>query len=319
MQSLEDLIPHQLKLTVPQMAKLLQGLTALIPHSSLGADKGDQIIHLLKGNAEKMMKAYKAGTGVKVKMSKKEIAHTLKRGRGFEDVFNSPVAQKVVDKIIDKGIDRLLGGDLLGDLGMVATKIAENPKTQQVAEKVVERGIEKLLGFGARPKKGSAEMKERMAKLRALRGKGMRGGTAASDKAYEALLGVQKGLRTIGKPFEATIGVNPADIGEPIGQAIGETFRDDIRGFLGLGEGVGSSRPYRKAMKSLTGSTPPVPSTSNAPVSKFSVDRRVRPSSTEMTLSPYQVPSAPAMNPFVPKHYTQEGGTQSGYGGRGLY
>jgi hypothetical protein len=38
-----------------------------------------------------------------------------------------------------------------------------------------------------------------------------------------------------------------------------------------------------------------------------------------MTLSPYQSITSPAMNPFIPTNYTQEGGTSSGYGGRGLY
>lgn len=58
---------------------------------------------------------------------------------------------------------------------------------------------------------------------------------------------------------------------------------------------------------------------SNAPVSSFSTNPRVRPSSTEMTLSPYLSTTAPAMNPFVPTYYSQAGGQSCGYGGRGLY
>jgi hypothetical protein len=317
MQSLEDLIPHQLKLSKAQMTKLLQGLMTAIPHTNLGSDKGDAIIHLLGANADKLMKAYKTGTGAKIKMNKLELASTLKHGRGFEDVFNSPLAQKVINKLIDKGIDRLVGGDIWGQIGSVFKKIAENPTTQRVAEKVAEKAIDRALAGGAvRPKKGSPEMKARMAKLRAMK-KGA--GT------YEDLLKVQSGLRKIGTPFEATIGVNPADIGEPIGQAIGETFRQPLRKLFGLsgdgvkGMGVRNSNAYRTAMKDLTGVKMTSDLVSNAPVSKFSVNPKVKPSGDQMTLSPYQAPSAPAMNPFVPKHYTQEGGTQSGYGGRGLY
>jgi hypothetical protein len=82
------------------------------------------------------------------------------------------------------------------------------------------------------------------------------------------------------------------------------------------------SKPYKQALK-LNKSTYGLElggfSTDNAPVSSFSTNPRVRPSSSEMTLSPYQNMSSPAMNPFVPTTYRQEGGTSCGYGGRGLY
>ncbi|MGL5964224.1 MAG: hypothetical protein ACRCZ2_07515 [Fusobacteriaceae bacterium] len=83
------------------------------------------------------------------------------------------------------------------------------------------------------------------------------------------------------------------------------------------------SRPYKQALK-LNKATYGVSvggfsSDSNAPISDFSTNPRVRPSSSEMTLSPYQNMSSPAMNPFIPSTYRQEGGTTCGYGGRGLY
>jgi hypothetical protein len=53
--------------------------------------------------------------------------------------------------------------------------------------------------------------------------------------------------------------------------------------------------------------------------SKYGTNPKVRPSSMEMTLSPYQSMSSPAMNPFVPTSYAQMGGTSAGYGGAGLY
>jgi hypothetical protein len=83
------------------------------------------------------------------------------------------------------------------------------------------------------------------------------------------------------------------------------------------------SAPYRQALK-LNKNTYGLSlgnfsTESNAPLSAFETDKRVRPSSTEMTLSPYQSLSSPAMNPFVPTYATQAGGTMCGYGGRGLY
>jgi hypothetical protein len=78
--------------------------------------------------------------------------------------------------------------------------------------------------------------------------------------------------------------------------------------------------PYKQALRRNYGVSLNNVEVVTEPVSKFSgVDKRVRPSSTEMTLSPYQSMSSPAMNPFVPTKYTQQGGTSCGYGGKGLY
>jgi hypothetical protein len=79
------------------------------------------------------------------------------------------------------------------------------------------------------------------------------------------------------------------------------------------------SKPFRKALKNnFNGLILSNIVNDNQPVSRFRVNPRVRPSSTEMTLSPYQSMSSPAMNPFIPTSYTQEGGTSQGYGGRGI-
>lgn len=81
------------------------------------------------------------------------------------------------------------------------------------------------------------------------------------------------------------------------------------------GEGVRQSKPYRRVMKD-TYNAPVITSAGrNAPVANFKPNPRVMPSSNLMTLSPFQTPTAPAMNPFVPTTYAQEGGQGSGYGG----
>jgi hypothetical protein len=81
------------------------------------------------------------------------------------------------------------------------------------------------------------------------------------------------------------------------------------------GEGVRQSKAYRRVMKDTFAAPVITSSGRNAPVANFRPNPRVMPSSTLMTLSPYQVPTAPAMNPFVPTTYKQEGGQGSGYGG----
>jgi len=79
------------------------------------------------------------------------------------------------------------------------------------------------------------------------------------------------------------------------------------------------SKPFRKALKNnFNGLILSNIVNDNQPVSRFRVNPRVKPSSTEMTLSPYQSMSSPAMNPFIPTSYTQQGGTSQGYGGRGI-
>jgi hypothetical protein len=87
-----------------------------------------------------------------------------------------------------------------------------------------------------------------------------------------------------------------------------------------VGQGASQSTAYKKALSAnFSGLVLSGADGSNAPVSQFSTNPNVRVSSDEMTLSPYQSTTAPAMNPFIPTYYTQMGGTQSGYGGRGLY
>jgi hypothetical protein len=319
---LGDLIPHQLKLTPSQAKKLLSGVATKIAHSSLGADKGDQVIHLLGDNASKMIKAYSAGRGLTLTMRHPEIQHTIHHGQGIDinKILNSPVGKKLTDKAIDVAIDRMLGGKA-GVLDGI-NKVLASPVVQKLGDKALDKAIDRAFS-GGKVMKGSEEAKEKMAKLRAMR---------KGAGHYENLLKVQQGLRTIGKPFERTVGVNPADIGEPIGEAIGAELYKAVHGHprgygisrvvydaIPKGKGVKQSKAYQTAMKSQVGFVPDVPTSKSEPVSKFSVDKRVKPSGDQMTLSPYQAPSAPAMNPFVPKHYTQEGGTQSGYGGRGLY
>jgi hypothetical protein len=306
-----DLIPHQLKLTEAQMKKLLSGLTAKIPHKYLGAEKGEQIIHLAKDNAEKLMNAYRGGAVASLKMTSPEIRHTAKNGSGFdlEKILNSPVGQKIAEKLVDKAISKL-GGKTGGALSF--EKIMSSPIVQKIGDKLIDKAVDRAFaGEGVRPKKGSEEMRERMAKLRAMKGK--KGGDL-----HSGLLDIQKGLHYAGMPFERSVGVNPADLGQIIGEEIGKSLSGG-RGKMHVGKGVKQSSAYKKAMKSQVGFVPDVPAVKNAPASSFGVDKRVKPSGDQMTLSPYQAPSAPAMNPFVPKFYTQEGGQSCGYGGRGLY
>ena len=121
-------------------------------------------------------------------------------------------------------------------------------------------------------------------------------------------------------------------VGGVAGSALGSYAGNQIDKAIGIGIRRGRGRPrksggslasassaYQQALRNnFDGLVLNSASVNNAPVSNFKVNPRVRPSSTEMTLSPYQSMSSPAMNPFIPTSYRQMGGTSCGYGGRGL-
>jgi len=84
------------------------------------------------------------------------------------------------------------------------------------------------------------------------------------------------------------------------------------------GKGVENSKPFKLAVSRNFGFQLHDTHIDNAPVSDFRTNPHVTPAPHEMTLSPYQRINSPAMNPFIPTYYTQEGGTNCGYGGRGI-
>jgi hypothetical protein len=86
-----------------------------------------------------------------------------------------------------------------------------------------------------------------------------------------------------------------------------------------MGKGAVSSKPFKKAMKHNFDGLQVENFADNKPASSYKINQKINSSSNEMTLSPYARLDSPAMNPFIPSSYIQEGGTQSGYGGRGLY
>jgi len=97
-------------------------------------------------------------------------------------------------------------------------------------------------------------------------------------------------------------------VGSTVGNYAGTKLADEVGRKTGLGMAkiTKLSKPYKTAM--MYGKRMKVP---NAPLSKFNdINPRVRPSSDEMTLSPYQQLTSPAMNPFVPKYAFQQGGQE---------
>lgn len=165
----------------------------------------------------------------------------------------------------------------------------------------------------------------------------------AFNKTFTPALGneIVGGLKTAGHYAIPAItgalgglaGSTLGGVGGVAGSALGSYAGNQIDKAIGIGIKKGRGRPrksggsiassssaYQQALRNnFNGLTLNSAVVANAPVSNFKVNPRVRPSPTEMTLSPYQRLDSPAMNPFIPTSYTQMGGTSSGYGGRGLY
>jgi hypothetical protein len=251
------------------------------------------------------------------------------------------------------------------------------PEAQAVANEALIHAETNMMGMGmvganghgqrtmgcGKFKKGSAEAKAHMAKIRAMKGKKGKGmwdwadpkknGVAkafdpkqngvsnAFQKTFTPALGNQivDGLKVAGHygipAITGALGglagtaLSGSPIGGVAGSALGSYAGNQIDKAIGIGirkrgrprkgTGVSMSGAYKQALKDNYGGLQlNNVRGDNAPVGKFRTDARVRPSSTEMTLSPYQSNSSPAMNPFVPYSYVQEGGQSQGYGGAGI-
>jgi hypothetical protein len=405
------LIPHQLGLSVKQPLMLMKGGAVLVPHSSMGADRGDYVMMLEPQNARKLLTAYKKGKGIKIKLTPNEITQTLRHGRGFmdkvkkamekgrvmmNDLLDNPAIRELGKAGIKKGAEFVgsaiggyfgnaeLGknvGKFVGEAGASGLEGRDfNITKNELANKAKEEGLSyarkegrrrikanvdddlyrglaqhglnvvdkkvsattgaedlKRLGLGMkRPKlvKGSAEAKAYMASIRAKKGSGIgsdilgglkKVGRYVIPATTGTLGGLAGGVASGGNPLGAIAG---SALGTYGGQKAVEKLGIEGAGVRGrgrprkvVGMGATSSKPFQQALRNnFNGLQLRSDVISNAPLSSFNqVNSIVKPSSDMMTLSPYARMDSPAMNPFIPAYYTQQGGNSCGYGGRGLY
>lgn len=404
-------IPHQMGLSARQPLLLMKGGAVLIPHSNMGADKGEYVMMLQPQNARKLLTAYKKGKGLKLKLTPTEITETLRRGRGFmdkvkkamekgrvimNDLLDNPAIKELGKAGLKKGAEFVgsaiggyfgnaeLGknvGKFVGEAGakgldardfnITKNELANEAKKQgldyaraegrrrikenidddlyrglaqhglNVADKKISAttGAEDLkrLGLGMkRPKlvKGSAEAKAYMASIRAKKGKGVgedilgglkKVGRYVIPATTGTLGGLAGGVATGGNPLGAIAGsAGGTYAGDKLVELIGiqgAGMRKRGRPRKVVGMGATMSKPFQQALRNNFGGLQLRNEViANAPTSSFNqVNPKVRPASDAMTLSPYARMDSPAMNPFIPAYYTQQGGTSCGYGGRGLY
>jgi hypothetical protein len=404
-------IPHQLGLSAKQPLMLMRGGAVLVPHSSMGADRGEYVMMLEPQNARKLLTAYKKGKGIKIKLTPNEITNTLRHGRGFmdkvkkamekgrvimNDLLDNPAIKELGKAGIKKGAEFVgsaiggyfgnaeLGrnvGKFVGEAGASGLEGRDfNITKNELANKAKEEGLSyaraegrrrikqnvddplyrglaqhglnvvdkkvsattgaedlKRLGLGMkRPKlvKGSAEAKAYMAMIRAKKGGGIgedilgglkKVGRYVIPATTSTLGGLAGGVASGGNPLGAIAGSAGGAYGgqklvEKLGiEGAGMKRRGRPRKVVGMGASM--SKPFQQALRNNFGGLQLRNEVlNNAPLSSFNqVNPVVRPSSDMATMSPYARMDSPAMNPFIPAYYTQQGGNSCGYGGRGLY
>jgi uncharacterized membrane protein len=218
-------------------------------------------------------------------------------GLGKRPPKGSPEMKAYMAKIrsMRKGGKGLYGGGIFDDIGR-----AFNPKTNGVANAFQKTFTPDLGRKIATPLIHQAL-------------------PAAISGTTGALVGAATGNPLLGFAVGQTAGKYA---GQKAGDALGDKVglgmkRGRGRPRKGCGASASMSKPYKQALalnKMTYGLSLNNTSDKNAPISQFHTDPRVRPSSTEMTLSPYQNIHSPAMNPFVPTTYQQQGGVSCGYG-----
>jgi hypothetical protein len=390
----------------------MKGGAVLVPHSNMGADRGDYVMMLEPQNARKLLTAYKKGKGIKIKLTPNEITETLKRGRGFmdkvkkamekgrvimNDLLDNPAVKELGKVGIKKGaefVGNAIGGyfgnaelgrnvgKFVGEAGAKGLDSRDfNITKDELANEAKKRGLDyaraegrrrikenidddlyrglaqhglnvadkkisattgaedlKRLGLGMkRPKlvKGSAEAKAYMASIRAKKGAGIgddilgglkKVGRYVIPATTGTLGGLAGGVASGGNPLGAIAGsAGGTYAGDKLVELIGiqgagmRRGRGRPRKVVGMGATM--SKPFQQALRNNFGGLQLRNEVvANAPVSSFNqVNPNVRASSDVATMSPYARMDSPAMNPFIPAYYYQQGGTSCGYGGRGLY
>ena len=253
-------------------------------------------LHLKKGQVSKMRK------GEQVQLSLEQMGADKGKHIIFLDKSNAKKLMSSYKK--GKGIRMKLNEEELEHSFQHGRGLGEDSESDEMQKKK-SHGKTKM----PRMTKGSPEAKEwaeKMKKARmAKKGEGFKefGRDAVSKllpMATSALGGVA-GAYLTKSPAGATAG---KELGEMAGRRISKAL---------VGKGAVMSKAYKKALSANYGGLE-VPVKMKNERSSGVVDKRVRPSSDEMTLSPYQKTTSPAMNPFIPMTYAQEGGTNGGYG-----
>jgi len=184
-------------------------------------------------------RTFSRGKGAELQLSPEELQMNKSNpmgGKGLYaggDIFDK-IADKVADKAIDKGLEFL--EKKASGKGMTGCSLTEK-LVDKVADKAIDKGInileKRISGMGM--KKGSPEMKKKMADLRARKGKKMTGGAFTNEDVRPVMAEVGKYLNPLelvnfmdGKGLENS---NPLLLGYDLGHnVIGPALYKSIYG-----------------------------------------------------------------------------------------
>ena len=340
---MQHLIPHQLHLSPAQKRKLLSGLSVQISHAKMGAGAGSDILHLNGKNAKKILSAFKKVKGVRITLDPEEIGES---GEGLygSGVSRSKKAKKWTKYSVDTINDALgLAGKaktMFGYGSSVGTALSvragRSPLSIGYGSRV--KKAEKWEDFSvgaANDALGLASKAKNIFGYGVNRAKKAKKWTKYSVDTINDALGLAGKAKTMfGYGSHGPIGANsmkprgiggdglygyPAHSGSGLygsgggcglyGSGLASVIRKRGRPRI-LGRGAATeSKAFRTAMrinKQVVSDAPVV--VKSLPSGRATINSRVRPSSSEMTLSPYQSMTSPAMNPYVPKNAYQNGG-----------
>jgi hypothetical protein len=289
-------------------------------------------------------KMKKGSPEMKAHMAKLRAMRKGNKGEGILDDIKAGAerAGQFVKEGAKKAIDLVGGEKAAKDLGIKAGKMVLDPLANVIGSAVEKKfgksageavklamkkagayGLDKLDEYDLTEESAEAikkeakdlvidEVKEAIDNLKPeIRSVALEAMMSGGDKK-EA---VKKGAKKIGEKAKKYAMEQLKKPYQRKGKIAVEDFSDELLPNPIGGEGVRQSKPYRRVMRDTFNAPVIANPVGNAPVANFRPNPRVMPSSTLMTLSPFQTPTAPAMNPFTPTTYAQEGGQGSGYGG----
>jgi len=329
---MKDLVPHGLHLTDAQMRKLLRGHTIQISKETLGMGAGKNVIHLGKKHSNKMMRAYNARKGLRLKLEPEELEVSGagffgKAGKALKSVARNKDMQKFGQVMIDYAspfagqiVTEATGDPALGELVSKTVNGVAGRSFAKFGEREVHK--KKRLAGGNITATGKDSGKRLIVAgtdraVRALEGSGMHGGniTKTAKKSGSRLIvaGTDRAVRAL----EGS-GLYGYGFSHPFGQPVngygifnspmnaGKKYIRRQEGKVGLGLAT-QSAVYKNAMRRNMGVSI-ANSAVASPAPKGMMNKNVAPAGNLMTMSPYARANSPQMHPFVPTNSYQNSG-----------
>ena len=284
----------------------------------------------------------KTGAGMRPDEARKEYMKLIRSMRGMSEAQKAQIKGSGFFKSLKKytGVGKTqfingakkIGKDVLSEASQVAgqalTAYTGNPMAGQMLTSTLDKAGGKMID-SLEPSKGKLGIKfDARSGMSSLKNDAKMYAIEAVDRQIDKLPPEYRGVAQ-----DALAGKYPdaQSLIYDVGSRSMDSGLDVSKIGLGMrrvkkGRGASQSQAFKQALKnnygglSLTNAIMDNVSVSEAEKMGARMSANVKPSSIETPsdygfMSPYQRMDSPAMNPFVPTTYLQQGGTSSGYGG----